>query len=78
MLTAMAGRRLTFDQVKQLTKRADATTAQHLRVLREANLLDIARIHGKVTYRTQTKSLRSDAAWLAELVGIDKVHGESA
>lgn len=69
----MAARRLTFDQVKQLTKRADATTAQHLRVLREANLLDIARVDGKVTYRTRGQSLRADAAWLAELVG----HAES-
>jgi len=53
-------------------ERADATTAQHLRVLREANLLNVAREDGKVTDRTETRSRRAGAAWLAELAAFDE------
>jgi len=67
----MTSRRLTFDRLREVTGRADATTAQHVRVLREANLLDVARIDGKVTYRTRPQSLRADAAWLAGLAGFN-------
>jgi DNA-binding transcriptional ArsR family regulator len=71
MLAAMASRRLTFDQLREVAGRADATTAQHLRVIREAGLVDVARVDGKVTYRTASRSLRADAAWLAGLAGLD-------
>lgn len=71
----MTNRRITFDQVKRVAGRADATTAQHLRVLREASLLDVARVDGKVTYRPPTRSRRAGAAWFAELAAADENAG---
>lgn len=67
MLAAMADRPLSFEQLGALIGRSDGSLGQHLRILREANLLTITRRGGRLTYQVRRQSLRCEAQWLAQL-----------